>query len=232
MSLAGNKYGWRDERFIMSLTGFLLGLFLVFVGALIIYFAGGIRWTDFHFSPGVLFLGCAIMLVAAFLEELIFRMLILGKLLKLTNRWLALVISSILFAMVHLANPRYQHVRNCKCFFRWNGFWFNVYVYTKFMDGDIFFHFSWNFFQGPVLGFPVSGLPFESMLTVELDGNSLLTGGSFRFEASATCSLLLITTFYTGFLCGRAEELEATSSFSKITFRWGIASVSNISGII
>ncbi len=181
MSLAGNKYGWRDERFIMSLTGFLLGLFLVFVGALIIYFAGGIRWTDFHFSPGVLFLGCAIMLVAAFLEELIFRMLILGKLLKLTNRWLALVISSILFAMVHLANPDINTLGIVNVFL--GGMVFGLtYMYTRSLWMVVFFHFSWNFFQGPVLGFPVSGLPFESMLTVELDGNSLLTGGSFDLK--------------------------------------------------
>ena len=45
-------------------------------------------------------------------------------------------------------------------------------------------HFAWNFFQGPVFGFPVSGTQTSTLLQLEPVGPELLTGGRFGPEAS------------------------------------------------
>lgn len=45
-------------------------------------------------------------------------------------------------------------------------------------------HFAWNFVQGPVLGFAVSGNDARSMVVQQQVGSELLTGGSFGPEAS------------------------------------------------
>jgi CAAX protease family protein len=44
-------------------------------------------------------------------------------------------------------------------------------------------HVAWNLFEGPVLGFPVSGIPFPSDVTPLVTGPPLWTGGDFGPEA-------------------------------------------------
>ena len=47
----------------------------------------------------------------------------------------------------------------------------------------IAFHFAWNFAQGPLFSFPVSGLASEGLLLLERgDSPSLVTGGAFGPE--------------------------------------------------
>ena len=45
-------------------------------------------------------------------------------------------------------------------------------------------HAAWNFFEGSVYGFPVSGSTRDSLLTVEARGPELATGGAFGPEGS------------------------------------------------
>jgi CAAX protease family protein len=44
-------------------------------------------------------------------------------------------------------------------------------------------HVAWNLFEGPVLGFPVSGIQFPGDLTPHVTGPPLWTGGAFGPEA-------------------------------------------------
>ena len=54
-------------------------------------------------------------------------------------------------------------------------------------------HWFWNWLQGPVLGYEVSGMDSgETLLTLRLTGSDLLTGGSFGFEGSLLCTVLLV----------------------------------------
>ena len=58
------------------------------------------------------------------------------------------------------------------------------FVLTGELAIPIGIHVTWNLFQGPVFGFPVSGLDFGlSVVAVEQRGPALLTGGSFGPEA-------------------------------------------------
>jgi membrane protease YdiL (CAAX protease family) len=66
------------------------------------------------------------------------------------------------------------------------------YIYTRNLWFSILFHFSWNFCQGSVLGYEVSGLGFQSLLQMEKNGNTLLTGGQFGFEGSVIATILLV----------------------------------------
>ena len=53
-------------------------------------------------------------------------------------------------------------------------------------------HFTWNYFQGPVLGFEVSGNEVESLFIQRLSGSDIITGGDFGFEGSIILTVLMI----------------------------------------
>ncbi|RLG70853.1 MAG: hypothetical protein DRO23_12780 [Thermoprotei archaeon] len=45
-------------------------------------------------------------------------------------------------------------------------------------------HFAWNYFEGFVYGFPVSGREIEGLLLTKVKGPAWLTGGTFGPEGS------------------------------------------------
>jgi membrane protease YdiL (CAAX protease family) len=137
----------------------------------------------------------------ALAEEIVFRGYILKNLMRSVNKWMALGISAILFAMAHWGNPGMTPVAAVNLLL--GGLLLGInYIYTRNLWFAISFHFSWNFFQGPVLGYEVSGLPLHNVLQPDLKGPWWITGGSFGFEGSfiTTClfiaALLLLYTVY------------------------------------
>ena len=67
------------------------------------------------------------------------------------------------------------------------------YIYTRNLCFPIALHWFWNWIQGPVLGYEVSGNKFgESMLTLHLPEANLMNGGAFGFEGSMLCTVLMI----------------------------------------
>ena len=97
----------------------------------------------------------------------------------------------MLFAFLHSGNPEAGLLAIINVFLA--GIFLGIsYVYTHNLWFAIFFHLSWNFLLGPVLGFPVSGLELPPALQVTISGNELMTGGKFGFEASVIQTALFI----------------------------------------
>jgi membrane protease YdiL (CAAX protease family) len=172
-------------------AGFFMGVLLLCTGTSILFFNKNLVWTDIGFNGNELFIGFGLMVIIAFAEEIVFRGYILNNLLASVNRWPALLVSSFIFALAHLANPDFSIVAAVNIFFA--GILLGInYVYTKNLWFGIMLHFSWNFLQGPVLGYEVSGLPLQSLFQHELHGSKWLTGGSFGFEGSLVATVLCI----------------------------------------
>jgi hypothetical protein len=58
------------------------------------------------------------------------------------------------------------------------------FIYNGQAALSIGLHFTWNFFQGIIFGFPISGtLSAANLIQIKQKGNELLTGGSFGPEA-------------------------------------------------
>jgi membrane protease YdiL (CAAX protease family) len=161
-------------------TGFFLATALLGSGTLILVAANQLHWTDVQPDAMQLFLSGVLMLLIAFGEEIVFRGYILNNLLQATNRWIALPISALLFAAFHINNPNIELMPVINLFLGRN-LWFSMSL-----------HFSWNFFQGPVFGYEVSGINVAHVLEQERMGHALLTGGNFGFEGSVVYSGLAI----------------------------------------
>jgi hypothetical protein len=68
------------------------------------------------------------------------------------------------------------------------------YIFTKNLWFGILFHVSWNFVQGVVLGFKVSGIELPVLLQQNIRGSVLLTGGEFGLEASWLTAIVFAIT--------------------------------------
>jgi uncharacterized protein len=193
---------WIDRRNWMSLgwdfgdfkgeavTGLFMGPALLGLCSIFLLLSGHLEWTDIVWDPSSLFISLGWMILIAFSEELVFRGYILGNLLEsLSNKWIALVISAILFAVFHLASPGVHTLAFANLFLA--GLLLGInYIYTKNLWFSFMFHLSWNFFQGPILGFRVSGLNFPSLLQAEPKGDLFITGGDFGLEGSMLNTLI------------------------------------------
>ena len=171
--------------------GFFTAVFLLGLGTLILIVTHHltINGTKFDFKPFGLQL--ILMILVGFAEEVMFRGYVLRNLMQSVNKWVALLISALLFSLVHLGNPDITVIAVVNVFLA--GLLLGInYVYTKNLWFSIVLHFTWNFMQGAVLGYDVSGFKLPGIFTQTLFGPVYITGGEFGFEGSIVCSALLL----------------------------------------
>lgn len=107
---------------------------------------------------------------------------------------LSIFLSSALFGVAHAANPEASYTAVFNILLA--GVMLAIpYVITGRLALSIGLHFSWNFFQGGVFGFRVSGMEIRnSIIQIQQKGPEWWTGGAFGPEAglSGVIGILLI----------------------------------------
>jgi len=115
-------------------------------------------------------------------EELLFRGYHLQTIASGTNLAWGVVISSVIFSVLHLGNPSATWVSAIGIFPA--GLLF-AYAYIR--SGQLWLpiglHMGWNLCEGVIFGFPVSGLDIYQLLRIRVQGPALWTGGAFGPEA-------------------------------------------------
>lgn len=144
----------------------------------------GWGWADGNLALTLLgvLLGLAAFFAVGFYEELLFRGYYLQNLRDGTGLAPALFLSSAVFALAHLGNFS-ASVASSLGIFAAGYFLAYGWLRTRALWLPIGLHIGWNFFQGPVFGFAVSGTPTKSIVVHTVEGPELLTGGSFGPEA-------------------------------------------------
>lgn len=177
------------------LYGLLAGIFMMGIGSLLLYFSGNLTYDTINFNLIGLLQAVLLFIFVSINEEVFVRGYILRNMMGSMNKYIALVISSVLFMALHLLNPNLSLVAIINLFLA--GILLGIgYVFTKNLWFPLALHFSWNFFQGPIFGFEVSGTNTDSLISHTIHGSELLTGGKFGLEgsllATGLCSIAII----------------------------------------
>lgn len=120
------------------------------------------------------------------------------------------LITSVLFGLLHLGNPNSSLLSTANIALA--GILLGIgYVLTGELAIPIGIHITWNFFQGSVFGFPVSGLTGlgGSFITLEQAGPEVWTGGEFGPEAGLLDPIAVVLGCLAIFLWVRWRRGEA-----------------------
>ena len=115
-------------------------------------------------------------------EELLFRGYYLQNLAEGMGLGWGLALSSAVFGLAHLTNPESSPaaalgILGAGLFLAFG------WIRTRQLWLPIGLHLGWNFFEGPVFGFPVSGIGSFHLIQQSVHGPAALTGGPFGPEA-------------------------------------------------
>ena len=177
--------GYKDDFISGLLIGF--GLIVIGFGILLIFNFISIASLQFSFIDQLFYL--CLFAVVSLNEEIAMRGYILQNLSSSFNKYIALALSSLVFMVMHIGNPNMSAIPLFNLFLA--GLFLGIYcIHRKNLWFPIGAHFTWNYFQGPVLGFEVSGNVVDSIFIQSLAGSDLITGGKFGFEGS-----IILTTF-------------------------------------
>ena len=166
------------------ITFFIMGfIYLIECGLGWLTFDGFAWETD----PLITVLGGSLGMFVVFIfvgwnEELLSRGYHLQTIASGLNMFWGVIISSAIFGLLHLGNPNATWVSAAGIFFA-GLFLAYGYLTTKQLWLPIGLHIGWNFFEGVVFGFPVSGLDIYRLIRITVEGPELWTGGAFGPEA-------------------------------------------------
>lgn len=191
---------------VQALYDLLAGIVITFFLMGFIYLIElTLGWTKFEgFSwqsdnipaiAGGVLLWLTIFLMTGWSEELLSRGYHLQNISDGLNLFWGVLISSSIFAILHISNPGVSWISTLGLILA--GLFLALpYILTRQLWLSIGLHIGWNFFEGVVFGFPVSGLTTYRLINHTVTGPELWTGGAFGPEAG----LLVIPALLIGAL--------------------------------
>ena len=187
LSSVGLRLDGRWMRQALAGTG--LGMAAMVAVAALIAIAGGVRFElDPARSVGTLATGLYVFLFVALFEELLFRGFVFQRLVDGIGAPFALTATALLFALGHGENPGMQGSTQLWAMgdLALGALLFGLaYLRTGSLALPVGLHLGWNWMQGNVLGFGVSGIDQAGWLRPLYQAQpQWLTGGEFGPESS------------------------------------------------
>ncbi|MNJ47562.1 CAAX amino terminal protease self- immunity [compost metagenome] len=194
----GWSFGLKQPRGAMfTLQGAVAGIILISISGVLIWAFGGVGWQSSAWSQDMtipMLKGIVLFIGVAVSEEIYSRGYIQGLLRYHYGRTAAIVVSSILFALLHSMNPGVFSSPLPFANLIMAGV---IMAVAREVTGGLWWpiglHLTWNYFQGYIYGFNVSGTEHEySLLRTTDHGPAWLSGGAFGIEGSAISVIVLV----------------------------------------
>ena len=196
-SIGLNKNNWLKKY----LLGFFIGLVMMSIIVLILLSFGYITIEKNPIQPvGVSAISSVLVILFGWIiqgatEEIVTRGWLLNVLSNKYNIGVGLLISSTLFGLMHLSNPNVNYIAVINIILV--GLFYGFYVIkTNDLWAVCGMHTAWNFAQGNLFGFEVSGIDVSvgSLIDLNLVGSDFVTGGIFGPEAGIVATFILLVS--------------------------------------
>ncbi|MBQ8408528.1 MAG: CPBP family intramembrane metalloprotease [Clostridia bacterium] len=174
--------------------GIFIGLIMISIPVLVCKLTGCVTFAVSETSsPIMITIFFVAFLFQGMGEEALFRGYLMTSLARKTNIWSAIILNSLMFALFHVGNASFSFIAFLNlCLF---GIFSSVFMLKR---GSIWavgaIHSIWNFAQGNVFGFNVSGNPkFDTLLESTQAGfGKILHGGDFGPEGGLGVTAVLL----------------------------------------
>lgn len=132
-------------------------------------------------------------LLQGFYEEMVFRGFFMTSIIRKNTKIVAVLANSLLFGLIHGLNNEFRLLAllNLTLF----GIFESIYLLkTRNIWGVSAIHSMWNFAQGYIYGFNISGTTQSQSLFIFKNNNcEILSGGAFGMEGSLLTTIVLIS---------------------------------------
>lgn len=172
----------------------------IFIGALLFTAVVGILWLLGYYrvtginSLVVIIPMFALAVQSGVFEEILFRGIFFRIVEESLGTWLSLVLSALLFGLLHLANPNATLWAAIAIAIEAGILLAAAFVVTRRLWFVIGIHFAWNFTQGGIFSIAISGNQVDGLLRATLTGPELLSGGAFGAETSIFAVIICLAT--------------------------------------
>lgn len=173
-----------------AFIGFLLFSCVVFIGVFLKLFTFESRNKNIDIRIVLLFLGG--FLLQGMFEEMVFRGYFMISMARKNSLYISVILNSAIFGFMHGFNNGFQIIGflNLTLF----GIFESIYMLRK---GNIWgissIHSIWNFAQGLIYGFSISGIPkIQSIFVFNSIDYNIFNGGSFGPEGSLSATIVLM----------------------------------------
>lgn len=176
------------------LSGAVIGLIMISLPALACFVTGCVSFERAEgLNPLMIVIFFVAFLFQGMGEEALFRGYFMTSLARGTNIWTAIIINSLAFSLFHISNANFGLIPFI------NIFLFGVFAAVFMLKrGSIWavgaIHALWNFAQGNIFGFSVSGNPKFDTIFEATNANfgAILSGGEFGLEGGLGATIVLL----------------------------------------
>lgn len=177
------------------LSGFLkgtgIGLALILACTGLMYINGNVDFFYTKFEVSSILSYLIFFIFVGISEEFVFRTFPLVVFAERYKIWVSIFLNGLLFGLIHISNPNFSvfamiNITLCGIVFAL------ITLQKKNIWWSVGMHFGWNFCQGTLLGFKVSGIDAPGLMVSRPVGNATFSGGNFGIEGSVICTFILV----------------------------------------
>jgi membrane protease YdiL (CAAX protease family) len=172
--------GWFSE----SGRGFLISMGLVMAVVAVLFAAGYVDIAGLNANKRVALDLAVKFAMGAFIEELIFRLILFRLTEELLGTWMAFIIQAVFFGFAHQANENATVLTSISLIIVGGIFYTAAFMYTRRIWFPLGIHMGWNYLQSGIFSMPNSGSAYDGLIKTTVAGPAAMTGGSFGIEAS------------------------------------------------
>lgn len=184
--------GFKQEKLLSGLIrGAVLGMLMIGTCAFLAMLNGNVIFSRGNISAELFFGYLIFYILVAIAEELFFRTFSFVVLAEGYHNLVAIIITSLLFGAAHLANPNFTWLAMVNIAIV-GALLAVIFLLKRNIYWLIGIHFGWNFTQGTLLGYQVSGTQSSGLLLAKPHGTFYLSGGDFGIEGSIFCTIVVL----------------------------------------